>query len=227
MTDTPHPEHDAAPGEVPTAAAGGPSVEDANVPATSEGASPDVQPDGAAAADPDPDDAADAVPDPEDRVALDPRSPGQLLVALEDAESSRDEYLDALQRSRAEFDNYRRRTTRETASARRAGVGDLAASLLEVLDDLDRTAEVATSSHDEGLAAGIAAVHRKLVDALLAAGITRVDEADVPFDATRHEAVQRIPADEPLDDPEVAQVLRPGYFHDDRCLRAAMVVVRQ
>ena len=165
--------------------------------------------------------------DPELRAAQDPRSPGQLLVALEEAEATRDEYLDALQRGRAEFDNYRRRTTREAETARRAGAGDLARSLLEVLDDLDRTAEVAASSADDGLAAGISAVHRKLVDALVAAGIRRIDEVDVPFDATRHEAVQQVPAEEPVDEPEVAQVLRPGYVHGDRCLRPAMVVVRQ
>ncbi len=172
-------------------------------------------------------DQADEDLDPELRAAQDPRTPGQLLVALEEAAQERDEYLDGLRRSRAEFDNYRRRTTREAATARRAGVGDLATSLLEVLDDLDRTAEVAASSADAGLAAGIAALHRKLVEALLAAGIERIDATDVPFDATRHEAVQQVPAEEPVDEPEVAQVLRPGYVHGDRCLRAAMVVVRQ
>lgn len=181
--------------------------------------------DGAPAAEIAPDDEDEL--DPELRAAQDPRSPGQLLVAVEEAEATRDEYLDGLQRSRAEFDNYRRRTTREAASARAAGVGDLAASLLEVLDDLDRTAEVASSSADEGLAAGIGAVHRKLVDALMAAGLTRVDETNVAFDATKHEAVQQVPADEPVDEPQVAQVLRPGYLHGERCLRAAMVVVRQ
>jgi len=49
----------------------------------------------------------------------------------------------------------------------------------------------------------------------------------VPFDATRHEAVQEVPADGPVDHPEVAQVLRPGYLLGDRVLRAAMVAVRQ
>ena len=184
--------------------------------------------DGAAEADESTDeDESETAPNPEERAELDPRSPGELLVGLEEAEALRDEYLDALQRSRAEFDNYRRRTSREAASARQAGVGDLAASLLEVLDDLDRTAEVAAKSVDEGLAAGIGAVHRKLVDALVAAGVTRVDETDVPFDATRHEAVQQVPAEEPVEEPQVAQVLRPGYLHGERCLRPAMVVVRQ
>jgi hypothetical protein len=106
-------------------------------------------------------------------------------------------------------------------------LADLAAKLLDVLDDLDRTSEVAETSADEGLAGGVRAVHRKLVDALIAAGVERVDEPGVPFDATRHEAVQQVPADEPVDEPQVADVLRPGYLHGDRVLRAAMVSVRQ
>lgn len=167
------------------------------------------------------------LPDWDQRAADDARTPGQLLEALEEAQSDRDDYLDALQRSRAEFDNFRRRSARETAGARAAGVGDLATQLLDVLDDLDRTVKVAEDSSDEGLAAGITAVRRKLVDALVAAGVERIDDEDVRFDATRHEAVQRIDSDEQLDEPEVAQVLRPGYVHGDRVLRAAMVAVRQ
>lgn len=165
--------------------------------------------------------------DPEQLAAEDGRTPGQLFEALQQAQADRDEYLDALQRSRAEFDNFRRRSARESAGARTAGVGDLAQRLLDVLDDLDRTVAVAEASSDTGLAGGIQAVHRKLVDVLLAVGVERIDETGVPFDATRHEAVQQVPAEEPVDEPEVAEVLRPGYLHGDRCLRAAMVSVRQ
>lgn len=166
-------------------------------------------------------------PDWEQRATEDGRTSGQLLEALEEAQSDRDGYLDALQRSRAEFDNFRRRSAREAAGARAAGVGDLAIRLLDVLDDLDRTVKVAETSDDEGLAAGITAVRRKLVDTLLAAGVERVEDEGVPFDATRHEAVQKIDAEEDLDEPEVAQVLRPGYVHGARVLRPAMVSVRQ
>lgn len=166
-------------------------------------------------------------PDYDELAEQDGRTAGQLLEALEQAQSDRDEYLDALQRSRAEFDNFRRRSAREAAGARAAGVGDLAQQLLDVLDDLDRTVAVAEESSDEGLAAGISAVRRKLVDVLLAAGVERIDEEGVPFDATRHEAVQQVPAEDPVDEPEVHQVLRPGYVHGERCLRPAMVSVRQ
>lgn len=62
-------------------------------------------------------------PDYEQRAEDDGRTPGQLLEALEEAQHDRDDYLDALQRSRAEFDNFRRRSAREAAGARAAGVG--------------------------------------------------------------------------------------------------------
>jgi molecular chaperone GrpE len=152
---------------------------------------------------------------------------GMLMVALEDSTIQREEYLDSLLRSRAEFDNFRRRTTREAAGARQAGMGDLAAKFLDVLDDLDRTSEVAAASDDSGLAGGVQAVQRKFVDTLTGAGIERLDAVEVPFDAARHEAVQQVPADEPGAEPVVATILRPGYLLGARVLRAAMVVVRQ
>jgi molecular chaperone GrpE len=152
---------------------------------------------------------------------------GMLLVALEESAIQRDDYLDSLLRSRAEFDNFRRRTTREAAGARQAGMGDLATKLLDVLDDLDRTSEVAAVSEDTGLAGGVQAVQRKLADTLMGVGIERLDAVEVPFNATRHEAVQQVAAVEPGGEPVVATVLRPGYLLGERVLRAAMVVVRQ
>jgi len=193
-----------------------------------------VPPQQGAAHEPDSHEGAAVSDDPEQRAAADGRSRGELLLALEavraerdQVAAERDEYLDALQRSRAEFENYRRRATREAQAARGAGVGDLAARLLDVLDDIDRTAQAATDSSDDALAGGIRAVQRKIADVLVGVGVERVDEADVPFDATRHEAVQEVPAEGPVDHPEVAQVLRPGYLLGDRVLRAAMVAVRQ
>jgi molecular chaperone GrpE len=221
VTDHEHTTTTDPPDEV--AESGDPSTDEATT-----GADPDVPaPEAADAVADDHALAEEEQPDWTQRAEEDGRSPGQLLEALTEAQADRDDYLDALQRSRAEFDNFRRRSAREAAGARQAGVGDLATQLLDVIDDLDRTVTVAEDSSDEGLAAGISAVRRKLVDVLLAAGVERIDQSDVPFDARRHEAVQQVPADEPVAEPEVAQVLRPGYVHGDRVLRAAMVTVRQ
>ncbi len=181
-------------------------------------------------------DAADA-PDPadaaeQDTVDLDaladadPRTRAELYGALLEAEAQRDEYLDDLRRARAEFDNYRRRVMREGASQRDSGKAEAFGSLLEVLDDLERTVEASEGSDDPSLAKGLQLVASKLVSAVGSQGLTRIDAVDAPFDPNEHEAVQQQPSDEPTDEPVVTQVLRPGYRLGDRVLRPAMVVVR-
>lgn len=217
-------------------------------PRPDRGTGPAAQPDADAASDAPADDArrvtdarptegADTTDDPgaetvdlEALAEADPRSKAELLGALLLVESDRDEYLDDLRRARAEFDNYRRRVTREAASQRRAGVAEAATAMLEVLDDLDRTLEAAAGSSDEQLAKGVELVASKLTGALRGLGVQRVDETGVPFDPNLHEAVQQVPREADPDagadhEPTVVQVFRPGYRLDDRVLRAAMVVV--
>jgi molecular chaperone GrpE len=174
-------------------------------------------------------DVPDDTPDlhPEEVATEDPRSKDELLAELAEAESRRDEYLDDLRRARAEFENFRKRTLRESGAQRDAGKADVLGAVLEVLDDLDRTLDAADGSPDDALAKGVTLVAEKLVRALQAAGLERVDGTGVPFDPNVHEAVQQRPSDEPRDEPTVAEVLRPGYRLDDRVLRAAMVVVEQ
>lgn len=156
-----------------------------------------------------------------------PRSPEELRAELTAAETQRDEYLDDLRRARAEFENFRKRTTRESAGQRDLGRADVAGALLEVLDDLDRTLEAAGQSADDSLAKGVHLVADKLVRTLQGLGLERLDEIGVAFDPTRHEAVSQQPAPEPVDHPRVAQVFRPGYRIGEKILRPAMVVVEQ
>ncbi len=155
----------------------------------------------------------------------DPRDRDELLEALHLAEQQRDEYLDDVRRARAEFENYRRRTTAEGAAQRIAGRADVAAGLLETLDDLQRTLDAAAASSDTTLAHGVELVASKLWTSLESLGMARIDATDVPFDPSVHEAVQHAPADESRDQPTVVEILRPGYRWEDRVLRAAMVVV--
>ena len=157
--------------------------------------------------------------------ASDPRSKAELLVELLEAEAKRDEYLDDLRRSHAEFENYRRRVMRDGAVQRAAGKAEVAGALLEVLDDLDRTLAAAERSPDQDLHTGVRLVASKLVDALRHLGLQRIDEVDVSFDPEVHEAVQQQPGDGIDGEPRVVNVLRPGYRLDDRVLRAAMVAV--
>ncbi len=186
-----------------------------------------VDPDAVDAPSADDDGLEDGADDIEAIAAADPRSKAELLTELITAEHKRDEYLDDLRRSHADFENYRRRVMRDGAAQREAGKADVAGGLLEVLDDLDRTLQAAADSDDADLAKGIDLVASKLVRALTDAGLSRIDEVGVVFDPNVHEAVSQQPADEPVDEPVVAEVFRPGYRLGDRVLRAAMVVVAQ
>ncbi|MFP4312628.1 MAG: nucleotide exchange factor GrpE [Nitriliruptoraceae bacterium] len=155
----------------------------------------------------------------------DPRTKAELLAELMTAEAKRDEYLDDLRRSHADFENYRRRVMRDGAVQRAAGKADVATALLEVLDDLDRTLDAAGGSSDADLATGVRLVATKLLDALRGKGLERIDATEVVFDPSVHEAVQQQPGEGIDGEPKVVTVLRPGYRLDDRVLRAAMVLV--
>jgi molecular chaperone GrpE len=172
------------------------------------------------------DDASDD-PDWDLLAAADDRTPGQLLHTLATTTAERDEFLDGLRRKQAEFENFRKRMMRDGAGQRIAGHAEVAERLLDVLDDFDRTLDAASDDLDPGFVKGVALVNDKLTRVLQDFGLRRIDDEGEVFDPNRHEAVQQVPADESLDEPVVAQVLRPGYELGDRVLRPAMVAVKQ
>jgi molecular chaperone GrpE len=137
----------------------------------------------------------------------------------------RDEYLLALQRTQADFENYRKRITRmqEEQSARAAS--DLVNKLLPVLDTLDLAqAHQSEASADSEDAKALTAARSMLLDILAKAGLERVDEAGVSFDPLVHDAVSR--SGDEGGDVVVDQVLRSGYRWKGQVLRPAMVSVR-
>lgn len=148
-------------------------------------------------------------------------------AALEEAERLRDQYLDHLRRERAEFDNFRKRTARERAEALDRGAEQVVAGLLGVLDNFGFVLKAADSSPDDGLAKGATMVHGELMEVLRKAGLEEVPGAGAPFDPNWHEAVMQAESDEPVAEPIVVEVLRPGYRFKGRVLRPASVSVAQ
>jgi len=140
-------------------------------------------------------------------------------------EKERDEYLLALQRTQADFENYRKRIQRmqEEQSARAASA--LVTKLLPVLDTLDlalaHQSETSATSDD---AKALTAARAMLLDTLGKEGLERVDDATVPFDPAVHDAVAR--TDDEGGDVVIDQVLRSGYRWRGQVLRPAMVSVR-
>jgi molecular chaperone GrpE len=134
----------------------------------------------------------------------------------------RDEYLDALQRLKAEFDNYRKRVARDQRELAARAHERLVKELVPVLDDLERALEAATE-HEEGkLEEGVRLVHRSLADALAKEGLAEI-ETSGKFDPHLQEALLSQPSE--AEEGSIIQVLQKGYSLGDRVLRPARVVI--
>lgn len=145
-----------------------------------------------------------------------------------DVERERDEYLDALRRLQADFENYKKRVDRQFEELSARGVTSLVLRLLPVLDTLDLAEEHLLA--DEGTDSTVAEETRALVqaralllDTLAKGGLERLGEAGEPFDPTVHDAVAHTEGE---GGPLVDEVLRAGYRWRDQVLRPAMVKVK-
>lgn len=128
----------------------------------------------------------------------------------------------------AEFDNYRKRTERERSETWARSQADLAAGLLEILDDLGRVASVdAASASAPAVIEGVQLVERKLLRALSAAGLEEVDAENQAFDPSSMEALMTVEAESAEQDDTVASVFQKGYRFKGQLLRPARVQVRK
>jgi molecular chaperone GrpE len=140
-------------------------------------------------------------------------------------EREKDEYLDALQRLKAEFDNFRKRTAREHDAMSARANEALLRELLPIIDDLERALEAAEQHEEAKLEDGVRLVHRALADVARRHGLEEI-EADGAFDPHVHEALLAQPAED-AESGSVLQVLQKGYRLGDRVLRPARVVVAE
>lgn len=141
-------------------------------------------------------------------------------------ESEADVWKDRHLRLAAEYDNFRKRTTKERAETWTRAQADLVSRLADALDDLSRFAHIDPGETDaKTLHEGVDLVERKVWKELESAGVTRIDQTGVPFDPHVHEAVTTQPAQHPNQDHTVGQVVQPGYKLRDTLLRPARVVV--
>jgi molecular chaperone GrpE len=143
---------------------------------------------------------------------------------LSEAERQRDEYLDALQRVQADFENYRKRVARASEEAAARATGDLVARLLPVLDAFD-LAQAHFSAGGEISEEAIALTQARglMLDTLGREGLERIDADGVAFDPQVHDAVAHEPGE---GEPVIDGVLRAGYRWKGSVLRPAMVRVK-
>lgn len=141
-----------------------------------------------------------------------------LVDVTSQLEKERDEYLDRLRRLQADFENFKKRVTRQQVEAQERAGEDLAVKLLPVLDTIDLARQ-----HGEGEA--IAPLAASLLDVLSKAGLERIDPVGAAFDPNEHEAVSHEPSDDG-GEPVVSGLMRAGYRWKGRLVRAAMVTVK-
>ena len=158
-------------------------------------------------------------------------SPTKLLADVEALTAERDaarqqadDYLAALQRERAEFQNFRRRTAEERERELGLAGEDLIRKVLALADDFDlaidaRPADLA----DNGWIEGIVAIDRKLRALLESEGVNQIDATPGrPFDPREHDAIVNVPGTGRADG-EIVEEVRRGYRLRDRVIRPALV----
>lgn len=143
---------------------------------------------------------------------------------IEGVSRQRDEYLDQLRRTQAEFMNFQKRSKTLADSDRQYMVGGLALDLIGVLDNFERAAEAARTSGSTVIVEGLDLVHKQLMAALAKHAIEPISALGQPFDPNQHEAIMQQP-DAFHPEGTVVAELGKGYRIRDRVLRPSKVAV--
>jgi len=144
---------------------------------------------------------------------------GDELAALQ---AERDELFDRLQRLAAEFDNFRKRNARDSATLAERANERLVKELIPILDDLGRALEAAAEHEEAKLEDGVRLVHRSLGDLLRKEGLAEI-ATEGKFDPHVHEALLSQPSD--AEEGSVIEVVQKGYTLGGKVIRPARVVV--
>jgi molecular chaperone GrpE len=144
--------------------------------------------------------------------------------------SERDDYLELAKRTKADFENYRRRMSSELQGASLRGKDELIREVVPVMDDLERAIEAAgldpEGDSEDGLAHGVLLVFRSLRETLSRNGVEAVNPTGEKFDPTLHEALSTVEADG-IESGTVVETMQKGYRLGDQLVRPARVVVAE
>jgi molecular chaperone GrpE len=153
-----------------------------------------------------------------------------LDALLTDVQRERDEYLDLAKRTKADFENFRKRMAAEVQAAGTRGKAEVIREVVPVLDDLERALQAAgldpEGDSEDGLAHGVLLVFRSLRDSLGRNGVEAVDPKGEKFDPMAHEALSTQPA-EGVESGTVVEVMQKGYRLGEQLIRPARVVVSE
>lgn len=145
-----------------------------------------------------------------------------LTAKLEESENKIAEVDDKYLRLCAEYDNYRKRTSKEKTEIYNDAVSKTVAEILPAIDNFERALEAETS--DDSYKNGIQMIFNQLQDILKKVGVTEIEALNQPFNPNIHVAIKQLD-DEDFGESTVCQVFQKGYRLGDRIVRPAMVAV--
>lgn len=148
----------------------------------------------------------------------------EVEILKEELQKEKDQYL----RLFAEFDNFKKRTSKERFDIFKTANAEVISALIPVLDDFERGMKEIEKSENNELFTGIQLIHNKLNETLRAKGLKPVEvNAGDDFDTDKHEAITQIPA--PTEDlkGKIVDVVETGYALNDKIIRFAKVVIGQ
>ncbi len=161
--------------------------------------------------------------DPIDQEVADEASGDDAPPDAERVAAERDEYLDALQRLKAEFDNYRKRSDRDRRNIATGATREVVRGLLPVMDNLER-AVAALGEQGDQIVAGLEMVRGQLAGLLAGHGVEEIPSAGVAFDPTVHEAIASVPSPDHAEGT-IIEVVEKGYRQSEHVLRPTRVVI--
>lgn len=152
----------------------------------------------------------------------------QELDPIQAAQIEAADWKDKYMRLYAEFDNFRKRTSKERIDMIKNAGKDVLVDLLPLIDDFDRAAKAASDAESiDGVAEGYNLIQHKFYKTLESKGVKPMNSIGEPFDVEFHEAITNIPAQSEDQKGKVVDVVEKGYIMNDQVLRYAKVVVGQ
>ena len=155
----------------------------------------------------------------EAEVQATPAAPSELEVL----KTQNADYLDKMQRTIADFDNFRKRTASEKASMYDNGTRDAVLAILPALDNFERALK-STENKDDAFYKGVDMIYKQMIGILDGLGVEAVDAVGKTFDPNLHSGVAHV-EDEQYGENEIVEEMMKGYMHKGKVIRYSMVKV--
>ena len=162
------------------------------------------------------------VKDVEEKAKNEEHHKGKCKEELQKKQEELEELTDRYKRVMAEFENYKKRSSKERENLYGSILGDVVEAVLPVLDNLENASKVETK--DENYKQGVELVLKQFKDVLKSKGVEEIEAIGTTFDPELHEAVSSV-QDESKESQEIVQEYRKGYKFGNKVIRHSMVVV--